>query len=437
MKKITLFIALLISSLGFSQTYDLLASLNGTNLEGVFGGTTAVYVTDPVGGSDQVVRITSNPGENWQGVNIDNFTSTFSLTSATQLTMQLDVYSTTAITIAPKAQGGVSGAPQSVTTASHTGSGMWETLTFTFNQSLDGKVPANGVYADFALHINWNTVANTFGAPDGRIFYIKNLKGLSAAPPADPAPTTAAPTPPARVAADVVSIYSDAYAVIPAINLDQGWCGSPAIVAATAGGNAVLAYKNQNCQGIDFDANRQDLTGFTHIHVDLFIAAGTDLVGKVFNIKTVPGTGAESEFNIDINALSPAPVPGTWYSYDKAITFTGPTTATRQVGVTSNLQNAVWYDNLYFHKNTTLGTKDFKIAGLNVSPNPSKNSWTVKTSNINMSAITVYDILGKNVLSLSPNASEASINGSSLKAGLYFAQIKTANGVSSIKLVKE
>jgi hypothetical protein len=54
-----------------------------------------------------------------------------------------------------------------------------------------------------------------------------------------------------------------------------------------------------------------------------------------------------------------------------------------------------------------------------------------------MSSITVYDILGKNVLSLNPNASEASINGSSLKSGLYFAQIKTANGVSSIKLVKE
>ena len=54
-----------------------------------------------------------------------------------------------------------------------------------------------------------------------------------------------------------------------------------------------------------------------------------------------------------------------------------------------------------------------------------------------MSAIKVYDILGKNVLSLTPNTTDATINGSSLKAGLYFAQIKTANGVSSIKLVKE
>ena len=67
----------------------------------------------------------------------------------------------------------------------------------------------------------------------------------------------------------------------------------------------------------------------------------------------------------------------------------------------------------------------------------SKNSWTVKTSNIKMSTIKVYDILGKNVLSLTPNASEAAINGSSLKAGLYFAQISTLSGTTSLKLVKQ
>ncbi len=53
-----------------------------------------------------------------------------------------------------------------------------------------------------------------------------------------------------------------------------------------------------------------------------------------------------------------------------------------------------------------------------------------------MSSIQVFDILGKKVLSLSPNTNEAVIDGSSLKAGLYFAQIKTATGINSIKLIK-
>ena len=253
-------------------------------------------------------------------------------------------------------------------------------------------------------------------------------------------PTTAAPTPPARLAADVVSIYSDAYAAIDPINYDAGWCngGNPgAVTATTAGGNAVFAYNDKDCQGMVFPGDLQDLTGFTHIHVDLFIKAGTDLVGKIFNMFTVPTSGANSPFNIDINALSPAPVPGTWYSYDVPVTFSGPTTNIKEFGVVTNMKNAVWYDNLYFHKNTTLNTRNFEIAGLKASPNPTQDSWTVKTQNIVMETITVFDVLGKNVLSLTPNKTETTIDGSSLKSGLYFAQIKTASGVSSLKLVKK
>lgn len=85
---------------------------------------------------------------------------------------------------------------------------------------------------------------------------------------------------------------------------------------------------------------------------------------------------------------------------------------------------------------STLGTADFDLAAFSVYPNPSKNSWTVKTQNAEMSSIKVYDVLGKNVLSLSPNKTETVIDASNLKAGLYFAQIKTEKGVNSIKLIK-
>jgi hypothetical protein len=252
-------------------------------------------------------------------------------------------------------------------------------------------------------------------------------------------PITSSPMPPARSAADVVSIYSDSgYNSIMNIILDQGWCGSPAVTETTVGGNKVLGYKNQACQGIAFESELQDLTGFTHLHVDIFIQGGTNLVGKVFNLKIVPSAGAETEFPIDLGGLSPAPVPGTWYSYDKMIDLTGrPTVDIKQFGVTSNLQNVVWYDNLYFHKNTTLGLEDNELVEFKAYPNPTQDSWTVKTKNEKISTIRILDILGKNVLSLTPNSNEAKINGSGLKSGLYFAQIKTATGISNIKLVKQ
>jgi hypothetical protein len=94
-----------------------------------------------------------------------------------------------------------------------------------------------------------------------------------------------------------------------------------------------------------------------------------------------------------------------------------------------------YYDNIT-KASAVASNKDFKIAGLSTYPNPTGDSWTVKTQNINMSSIEVFDILGKNVLSLKPNASETTINGSSLKSGLYFARINTLNGSSSLKLIK-
>jgi hypothetical protein len=172
-----------------------------------------------------------------------------------------------------------------------------------------------------------------------------------------PLPTVAAPTPPSRDAANVVSVYSDAYTSISPINYDAGWCGGTgAVTETTAAGDNIFAYNDKGCQGIDFDANRQDITGFTDLHVDLFIAAGTDLIGKVFNLK-IETADSNITIPIDVNGLSPAPVPGTWYSFDTTITNTGASVMMRQLVITSNLNNAIWYDNLYLHKITlTPGT---------------------------------------------------------------------------------
>jgi endoglucanase len=256
-----------------------------------------------------------------------------------------------------------------------------------------------------------------------------------------PGPQTAAPTPPARAATDVVAVYSDAYPTssIDPINYDQGWCGLPGIEGTTADGDPVIKFigGTGDCQGIGFESDLQDLTSFTHIHVDLFIKANTNLIGKVFNMKIVPSVGAESLFlSIDINGLSPAVTTGTWYSFDAPITFSGPTVDIKQMGITSNLQNVVWYDNLYFHKNTVLSTEDFDKTSFSAYPNPTNDNWTVKTSNERISSIQVYDILGKQVMTLNPNAAEVKIDATKLSKGLYFATIRTEAGSESLKLIK-
>lgn len=94
-------------------------------------------------------------------------------------------------------------------------------------------------------------------------------------------------------------------------------------------------------------------------------------------------------------------------------------------------------DNIVFGPLASLANKDFSLVEVSKAyPNPTKDSWTLKTNNIKISSIQVFDILGKNVLSLKPNASEVNINASNLKTGLYFARVQTIKGVGTLKLIK-
>ncbi|MFL1010558.1 T9SS type A sorting domain-containing protein [Flavisericum labens] len=255
-------------------------------------------------------------------------------------------------------------------------------------------------------------------------------------------PSMAAPTPPARAAADVISIFSDAYSNISVDTFDTPWCpGTTQEVMVD--GNATKKVTGLGCEGVEFVSGRFDATNFTHFHMDIFTE--TETLDKSFNIKLSNWNGGGGEANAleysgtNGNFLT-NPNPGTWISIDIPLSeFTAVTNADRndivQFIITSNL-GTVYYDNLYLHKNTTLGVSDNILAQLQTYPNPTQGNWTVKTADIEMQAIRVYDALGKTVLSLTPNSRETTIDGSSLKAGLYFAQIKTANGIGSIKLIK-
>jgi len=99
-----------------------------------------------------------------------------------------------------------------------------------------------------------------------------------------------------------------------------------------------------------------------------------------------------------------------------------------------------WLDTFNYENNfisTTLGINDEEITSFTMYPNPTKDSWNVSVLNSDILSINVFDVLGKKVLSLSPNTRTAVIDGASFKAGLYFAQVKTASGLSSLKLIKK
>ncbi len=433
MKKITLLFAFLITSLGFSQ--EVLQDFENGGLGGPFGDAAAVIADDPASGGTRgkVAMLTSNTaGTVWQGINI-------ALSKNVQLTsdksMSMDVYSLEAITIAPKVVSGVSGAPDSTTSASHTGTG-WETLTFTFDQGFDNTTTANGEYGAFVIYYNWDSGTSTFiSSPTDRVFYVDNISGIGVDPPAGPtAPTTTASVPPARNDWDVISLFSDTYTPTAVTNFDAGWCGSGSVEEVDVAGNKILLWKSNPCQGIEFTSI--DASAFTHMHVDLFIADGTDITDKVWNLKFVD-TADNDVLEVNFNdASNPALEAGTWISIDVQVDLSN-FDKLNQFGITSaNLNNLAWYDNLYFYRAATASVNNNDLLGFSMYPNPAVNRLNISAKETIQNA-DIFNVLGKKVMSLDINKTSESIDVSNLTSGIYLVKYNVNGTTGTAKFVKQ
>ncbi len=94
-----------------------------------------------------------------------------------------------------------------------------------------------------------------------------------------------------------------------------------------------------------------------------------------------------------------------------------------------NQDDLNWFENLKF----TLGTEEYSDQQLTIYPNPTKNNLNFKGVNNNFS-VSVYDILGKNILNASINMNQ-SLDVSKLNNGLYILKFEGIN--STFKFIKQ
>jgi hypothetical protein len=285
--------------------------------------------------------------------------------------------------------------------------------------------------AQNTANIDLSTVTQFLIDPstNGDTFYIDNWYFANVP---EPGPSTAAPTPPERNAADVISLYSDAYTDV-ASNFDAGWCGASSVSEISVAGNATTAYLANPCQGIVLN-DGVDASAFTNLHVDIYIEAGTDLTSSVFNLKFVnqPG-GAALEMNLNI-ASSPALIAGQWLSVDLAVDLTN-FTGFKEFGITSNLNNKVWYDNLYAYKGTPLSVGEIDEFNFVTYPNPIENTLNV-SAGVVVDAVSIFDLRGREVMRATPNAAAFSLDVADLNKGMYLVTVKAGKQEITTKLVK-
>nr|WP_299389361.1 PKD domain-containing protein [Allomuricauda sp.] len=326
-------------------------TFDGANVDydaSTFNGAAFEVVDNPApGGSNDTaskVGAITNSGAAFEGFFFDLGTP---IDLSTDKTIQMNFWADAAIDVLLKLEEGTGAATE--ITASHGGSG-WEMLSFDFT--------SGDSFSRFTMFVDGpGTTAGTFYIDD--ITQVETMTGGGGT-----APTTSAPVPPARDAADVISIYGGTYTNIDGINYNPDWGQSGLAFVNTeydpGDGNFALAYPTFNYQGTDFSGNPQDASGMEFLHIDIWVPTGTDRQVKVSPINGGTGTGV-AEFLVEVPLT-----PGAWNSVDLPIgDFTGMTwDEVVQLkfdgqfngdGSANTDPHDIYLDNIYFYKEASGG----------------------------------------------------------------------------------
>lgn len=211
---------------------------------------------------------------------------------------------------------------------------QWEELTFNFAGYLNPP-PSEGQLDQIVVFPDFNLAGRT----QDNIVYFDNITFHPASASPD-MPTVAAPTPPARDPADVLSIYSHAYTNVPNTDFNPNWGQSTAVTFVTIAGNETIKYGNFNYQGTQF-ANPLNVTTMEKIHLDMWTSNATTV-----NFSLISTGPVETPFSLAIT-------PNQWVSYDIPLSAFGIVNMADVIqfkfdGGTGT--QSIYLDNIYFYK---------------------------------------------------------------------------------------
>ena len=175
---------------------------------------------------------------------------------------------------------------------------------------------------------------------------------------------TDAPSAPTASAADVISLFSEAYTDVPDTNWTPNWGQSTVSSLETIAGNEVRKYTNLNYIGVELDAAQfQDVSSFEKIHFDYWTVDASDLSLSLIS----PGP---SENPVSVGAIS----TGAWQSVDIPLSSYSTPDLSNIFQLKFEGSGTVYIDNVYFYKTGT-GSGGGNGGGSNLgAPTPTKAS---------------------------------------------------------------
>lgn len=477
MKKITFLCFLFIFSAGFAQM-DTIENFDGTapSLAPDNGECTAIGLNistaQSVSSPNSLEIIAQAAGNPWQGAQvIPQGISGMELT--TNKNMTVDVYSTVPAGILAKVTGGTG--PDSATSANHTGGG-WETLAFSFTTGQDGTVPANGVYPTIRFYPLWGTAGGYAGQGSTPCvsnapitIYIDNIMGTlpsgatcsdgiqnqgetgvdcggpcAACPPPSAAPLPTAPD------VDTFSIYNgnlpgDVTSYTANWPYAYQFGTTPVELDLDPGTDVNGAWRfNFGSGGYGQGEGPVDASTYDVVSFDYYAAPAT--AGTAGFRFVMINSGAEYNYEIGPGGTDQEPIVlEQWTRVEIPMSyFTGlgfNASAFFQWKFDPYMQSVdnkiyVFVDNILLTRNNALSVDSFDTAEFKVFPNPTNGNWNISSSDV-IITVKVYDILGKQVSSMTPNSNDVNIDAANFKSGIYFAKIEGETGSKTVKLIRQ
>jgi len=228
-------------------------------------------------------------------------------------------------------------------------------------------------------------------------------------------PSVAAPTP-TTPAADVISIFSDAYTNVAGTDYNPNWGQATAVSQLPIAGNNTLKYAGLNYQGTQFGSN-QNVSAYSFLHLDYYTTNSSSL--KVFLISP----GKETPYTLTV------PTNGAWTSLNIPLTaFSSVVDLTNVFQFKFEGNGDIFLDNLYFYKSSGGGggggafsidkTIDFEPAGFGAGW-----TWNVFENGTNPPLEFVSNPNASGI-----NTSSKVAKFSARQAGQPYAGVETAHG---------
>lgn len=180
-----------------------------------------------------------------------------------------------------------------------------------------------------------------------------------------------------------------------------------------------------------------NISAYNWLHFDYFADANATEIRFI-----LIGGG---EFYYELSAAGSAPiVSGSWQSVNvplsffEGLGFSKTNFLQYKLGTSSDLvSDIVYFDNMYFSVNpgTVLSTTSNEIATFSMYPNPANDLVTIDAKS-NIDSVSVYNLLGQEVMISTPKSAQATLDISNLNAGVYLVKTTTQGKTATSRLIK-